>query len=100
MRNSKNQIEFNQDKKLFITEPTVKATYSWRKLADVPDKEKAIILFFEALAGKRLYFSVIEKDKDAYAKLYIVDNKDIHILFVECFALEPVERYHNVAEKK
>lgn len=100
MSNAKNWKKFLSETELYVAEPLTKATNSWLTFEDVPDKQKSRILFFEALKVKKLYIVFMRKENKNYAKLYIVDNKKISILYIRSDAVNPVQPYRHVTNKK
>lgn len=98
--NAKNWNEFLSEPKLYVAEPLIKATDSWLKFDEVPDKQKSKMLYFEALEGKKLYVAFLRKNEKSYAKLYISDTKNISILYVRSDAVNPVQSYRHVTKRK
>lgn len=99
-KNAKYRKEFLNETNLYIAESLTQATDSWLKFEDVPDKQKSRPLFFESLEGKKLYITFVRKNHASYAKLYIVDTKNVSILYIRSDAVNPVQPYHHVTNKK
>ena len=85
--------EFYNEKTLYTVEPLIRRAKSWRTLDDIPDMEKATWLYFEVLAGYKVYMKNIEKDGKKYAKLYIVGFKHIRVLYVSADAVCSGSKY-------
>lgn len=95
LRNIKNRMEFQNDRNLYVAVPfpEIISTDSWSNLEDVPKREKSTKLYFETLIGKELFLSFVRKEGEMYAKLYIVQNTQVHILYVRSSTLNPTDQY-------
>ena len=93
IKETKSRIEFKRETNLYVVEPIVKATSSWRKLSDTEEAKKAIPLHFQEIKGKELYAKFVREENKSYWKLFIVDNSSVSILYVETGALNPVGKY-------
>lgn len=90
-----NRNKFNNEKNLFVAEPLVRVASSWLVLEEIGDAQKAKELCFDALAGKKLYMTNAGENNHDYSKLYIVDSKNVWIVYVRKDVLCPGERYYS-----
>ena len=86
---------FKEEKCVFVAEPILKATKSWLSLEDAGDNQKARMLYYDALAGNKLYMVNVN---DKFAKLYIKNSKNIWCVYVQRDTLDNGERYHGNQE--
>lgn len=93
IRNVRNRVDFKNETNLYIVEPIVRTTPSWRVLSEVSNYKKSIPLHFQELKGKKLYAKFVREGEKSYWKLYIVDNSTTSVLYVETGALNPVGQY-------
>ena len=91
--NFRNQREFKKETNLYVVEPLTKTTVSWKELSDVSDNKKATILDLTELKGMNLYAKLVNQGECRYWKLFIVFHKKVDILYVETFALNPINVY-------
>lgn len=91
MSNKEIRGDFASEKSIFEAVPLMKMSKSWVNWNDVGDKGKSTELHYAALNGKKLY---MVKVNEKYAKLYIVDSKNIWRVFVENDTICPDEKYH------
>ena len=96
MSNMQNRQEYLSETNLFVAEPNVKATKSWRTLEDVQDESKATVLYFEALeeAKAKVYMTIARKENETYVKLYIIQSGLVNILYVNKNAVYQGVRIH------
>lgn len=88
--------EFDRDvRSLHIAEPLVTAAQCWLNFEDVPEPEKARMMYFKELKGKKLYAKVVRKENKSYAKLYITDAnlRNICKVYVQSVALNLYSLY-------
>jgi hypothetical protein len=95
-----NQMDFKNETNLYLVEPLVEATASWFNFSEVLNNKKAIALHFQSLKGKRLYAKFVREGEKSCWKMYIVDNKNVSILYVESRALNPVRTYDRNQQEK
>lgn len=90
------QQDYMLEDHLFVAEPNVKATKSWRTLEDVQDDSKAKMLYFPALEEARanVYMTIVRKENETYAKLYIVQSGHVNVLYVDKNAVYQGERIY------
>ena len=93
LKNLRNQMEFKKETNLYLVEPLAEATASWQKFSDVLNGKNAIPLQFQVLKGKRLYAKYVREGETSCWKMYIVDNSNISILYVESRSLNPIGKY-------
>ena len=94
-KQSKEWKEFEQARGVYVVEPLVKATLSWRSFDDVHDEKQSVLLSFEELKGKTLYAKHLLKNGKHFWKLFIVksNTKEIHILYVPSESLNPTKQH-------
>ena len=91
--NLRNQVDLKKETNLYMVEPIVKATPSWRILSEVSNPKKSIPLYFEELKGKKLYAKFVREEERSYWKLFILDNNMVSVLYVETGTLNPLGKF-------
>lgn len=97
-RNEEHKKDFYNEKSLSIAVPLQRATESWLTLEDAGEKEKATMLYFGALEGKKLYTaSAVSKNGTSYVRLYIanVTGTFVWSVYVKRESMYDEERYHH-----
>jgi len=94
MPNTKSWEEYQNETNIFVAEPNTRATNSWITLNDIPDENKATLLFFNVLEEEKakVYMTYVRKDDQTYVKLYIILYGVVNVLYVEKHAVSQGER--------
>ena len=90
--NVRNRRQFREEKNLYVVEPIVQYSASWKDISDVKEIKKSIILYFQELEGKELYAKDVRVDEETFWKTYIVDHEYVNIIYLPAFALNPVAK--------